>query len=830
MLSDADLFIAASACAGTWADFSGKRDEDRRVDSVFLRRLFLGLPIRDSEHKRILDRFSEYRYPALDGNAAPAPLAVQGLRVRHAIIVGTVDLSMHANTATGVLPPLLLENCDFERDSETPLDVADLDISDSVITEVSLARSRLTYFRGERAKVLGLLSIAHTSSYHVVDHYQGAPNSSQYSSEGYCINLESAHVRGKLDVRYASLKLPEAKPKNPLQCSLQLAETEIGGTLDARGLTAIGGVDLTRAKVGSDVWLCGSTIVLGERSAFEGQGLRCHNLFAMDKPIRIKGGFYLTNAQIGGDMAFRDPYIDGQNCSSDTVWSSMNLYRTTIENSLVIDCSETPSKESEKKAGRVTGSIRLAGAKIGGSLIIRRIRLDGRGLDALHAPLIQVGENIRITEVDAEGSVQLPFAQVEAELIIHGGRIVGSIPSTSDPGQILVPTNRHGKTPIMPMAIGMLAANVGGSLSIGANIEIEGPISLERTQTGGDLVIRGVRMHHSPPIDDWHGEEKNTLREDWERFGVGLASAKVGSCIYFHENHLFGNVYLLHARAHTLCYSESGFKGAEHVQLDQFEYRTIVDATVIPHNKLLDARLGLLRKMEHENFEPQPYTILAQVLNRQGHADVARSVLVDKRRRECRYKRSKIFDTVKRISLRDGALRGALKVTYIIPQLLRWLTLILFGAFFGFGLKPFSALRTLVVFLVLGWLMFTIVESRSAMVISQQPVAGVVHQGVVGAISTDETVISNVSCGGAITTWLYATDVFIPLIDLRQETKCDIGRGDAPPRWVQKHPLEDWELGLYRFLKSAYSIFGWVLVSMAILTFSGLLRHYQLRE
>ena len=65
-----------------------------------------------------------------------------------------------------------------------------------------------------------------------------------------------------------------------------------------------------------------------------------------------------------------------------------------------------------------------------------------------------------------------------------------------------------------------------------------------------------------------------------------------------------------------------------------------------------------------------------------------------------------------------------------------------------------------------------------------------------------------VDCGKAIESLLYAADVFIPLLDLRQEIRCT--------------PKED--AILWQRIKSLYAVLGWIVTSLTILSVTGLLR------
>lgn len=71
-------------------------------------------------------------------------------------------------------------------------------------------------------------------------------------------------------------------------------------------------------------------------------------------------------------------------------------------------------------------------------------------------------------------------------------------------------------------------------------------------------------------------------------------------------------------------------------------------------------------------------------------------------------------------------------------------------------------------------------------------------------------------CNLNVSSPLYAVDVFIPLIDLDQERRCTVR--DALPG--ADHDRYFW----WRFAKAMYELLGWVVTSLVILTFTGVLR------
>jgi hypothetical protein len=77
-------------------------------------------------------------------------------------------------------------------------------------------------------------------------------------------------------------------------------------------------------------------------------------------------------------------------------------------------------------------------------------------------------------------------------------------------------------------------------------------------------------------------------------------------------------------------------------------------------------------------------------------------------------------------------------------------------------------------------------------------------------LSSDGRFVKEIRCGGQIEPALYALDVFVPLLDLKQESKCTISA---------EHGVWPW-----RVAKSVYAILGWIVTSALILTVSGIVR------
>jgi hypothetical protein len=211
-------------------------------------------------------------------------------------------------------------------------------------------------------------------------------------------------------------------------------------------------------------------------------------------------------------------------------------------------------------------------------------------------------------------------------------------------------------------------------------------------------------------------------------------------------------------------------------------------------------------------------------------------------------------------------------------RLISWLSGVIMRFGFGYLRRPLRAIVTLVVAFLVGWGGVQAANDREMLVIDVEPVAGFVAResdadpaaGIALAKAqarmrigsqkeVDPTRISrNVACGDTINEALYALDVLIPLIDLREESRCEVGKAlpiaeeaaesdssdeevvtEAPPAPPSAETAAGRESveeeggllqtiraatigseGFWAALKALYAIAGWFIVSLAILTFA----------
>lgn len=244
-------------------------------------------------------------------------------------------------------------------------------------------------------------------------------------------------------------------------------------------------------------------------------------------------------------------------------------------------------------------------------------------------------------------------------------------------------------------------------------------------------------------------------------------------------------------------------------------------------------RQDWLGHMQSDPFLPQPYAHLASVLNEAGDNDGAKEIERQKFDLEIQEKWQ---------TLRE---KGTLHFPVLLGSWVFW-TFIKLG--FNYGLSWARATLTFILCLLLGWVGVTELNQRGYLVQNTSAAATLLAKGKNGELtavfprSTTAADSEELKCGAAINGLLYAADVFIPLLDLRQEERCDIRSSQAheidPFReWAAQrsfwHKLTHSLWALFhapvlwaQFAKSAYAVLGWVVVSLTILTYSGMLRRW----
>lgn len=789
-VSDTEAFILTRTALGEVADLTAA-GVDAIVSGAFLRHVLLGLPIGAAVHAGVRERHEDYPAPDHD---APALLAAPGLRLSGAVVTGALDLSDCIGQGGQGLPALALEDCVLNGDGDGP----DLDLSHARLARLSLKGSRVGLIRGRDMVVDGPVDLTDLGPRDASDFL--VPQPSALDAARAWIEAEAAPFIAAARERLGtsaepSLPTSAGIPTVPFDadasCRLDLAgsrvagrmtldglrlrapsaggvpavldlsEAEIGGGLTAaRQIIVQGGLDLTGARISHDLDLTGCVLMAGGGTALSARGVSVGGRVLLNTGM-IGGLVDFSDARLGANLELSGVLLEGRD------GQALTARNARIEGDLVMS-------DGTVALGRVD----LDGV-VAGFLHLSQVRILGmRALDVRHAVLAQVempGDCVLV------GEVSLAATEVRADVLIVGATLIG----------------RRGQ-----WGLDMEGARIGSRLILRDGLTLTRGIHLRSVDVADALMLRGAAMTGLAFVS-----------------AIGLS---VGGTLTLRELSGVDKLDLTDASCGTLDDHVSAYSGLIHL----FGLTYLRLASPAFSTSCVRDRAGWLSGSfdpDHtpRAVNPQPYQQLSRVLAAQGQAEDARDIqvlLADRQRAEAR---TRIWS--------GGSVAG-------LGRLTLYLSTGLFGRLFGHGLKPTRAVATLAVSLILGWAFFSWAHWRGAMVIDQQAVASIAAAGGVGAPRTaDGDVIQNIPCGDDVRPSLYALDVFIPLVDLLQETECEIGAAQGVDRafpLFRGIPLGQGpeartllaELEAYRFLKAFYAIAGWLILSLSILTFSGVMQ------
>ena len=789
-------YIRKALGAGEIADCRQFSVKDRKVDASFLRELILG--------------------------GLPSGMRVVGLTIN-----GMLDLS-DCGSVSSPLPALRLERCNII----TPLTdgashPVSLDLSRSHVASLSLQGSRFTSFCGRGMVCRAEVDLSDVSA---VD------------ERGLCwIDMSNAVVGGNLvavGARFQSeLIEPLDKGERAICTGLVLQEARIAGTVNLYKSEVIGGLSLYLAQVKGDLWL--------------GQ---CR--------LMANGGWSLdaSDAEIGAIYATREPLVADASLvlNGARIRSRINLEKAKINAMKTIAVSLRAAHIGESLSlsnADLGGYLDLAGMRCGDDVRLLGTSITDTDRDAIRANEAQIYGSLYLSahpdskrRFHAEGWITLNGCHIHNDLIICGADLHGKFEEVDQ---------RDDKQYHSALLADDL--RVGGCIKFGQKSKLQeerrslfsaGALRMERVEVGKDIQLFNAKVVGTPIKKNTQDtDETNSPHSPLDNVAFDLSYSKVGGILIIGDNDLTGSVNLYCTSTDFLWDNRFGYQWPKDdeggdVQLVGFTYRMLMSPDMEDDDDIADLRNTVrVRKewLERSKYDAQDYATLARALRRSALTDEAREIMIARFCRELTILASGVLsrrivpessenekDWPSKQSANEAEERPiwsrAESVAVNLPRYLlaqvsdlsKYLLMQIYRATFGFGLDPRRATLTLAVFFLLGWGIFALANDRDLMIVDQQPVATLSDRSAIGAGLTD-VVASNVPCGDMIDSGLFALDVFIPLVDLRQESKCEIGvAADSSATASQAAWL--------KVFKVTYAIFGWIVTSLSILTFSGFLQ------
>lgn len=803
------------------------------------------------------------------------PIRLPGVRIRGARIEGAVDLADCSGPAGAGLPALLLEQCEI---------AAPLDLSNARLARLSLRHSRVGEVRMRGVRIDGscdISGIAPAEGAAWIDAHAAvisgdligrgarlqapAPRAGiSHRDACYALRLSGADIRGTVDLiggftaiggialdtahvsgdfvaRGAAVSAGEGDAISGQAARLDgvvvlgdgfvslgiiwLMGARIAGTLDMNGARLTNRADdgsgvalaADTADIGGSLLLRGGLIAEGAitlrgiriASSLECDGARLNNATTDGTGIALAA----DHAAIGGAMLLRNGFASqgaisliGIRLGGNLECDGASFSNATADGSgmaLVAENATIGGGVLLRHGFRATGGVSLLGASIDSNVECCGATLENWSKAGSR-------ETLRLTNVLIAGDVLLNQGFVSLGYVSLWGSKIGRNLDCSWATFVGPSLATVGRT--LPGAIVATNLSVAGDMKL-LNVTILGRVDCENLQTGGSLIWDGLRF----PREIHRGDASFTYHAGVDAAPrLSLAHARIEAAIMARD--LTAEVDLTidlgGVRAGTL--DDEGFPAGWGVgrdrrgtfcslNLDGFVYDRFgrlpsdeqrrwhpdTHTVSLARGRLHIQRVHVKQRLawverqhcEPGEFHPQPYRHLARVLRAQGHYQAAREVAV--------------------------AEQWAMPSPNWAVRLLRsaW------GRCFGFGLSPFRATATVAIMLAVGtvcvwWAwkradVLVINYSYAMTEVADAPVFSRPGKGIATAAPP--------RCAeGDIEPVFYAMDMMVPVMALHQEDKC----------WVDTRPnAEPW-----RVFWAMFSFLGKLVTSLALLTYSGVLR------
>lgn len=597
------------------------------------------------------------------------------------------------------------------------------------------------------------------------------------------IRIKNTHITNQLDLENCHLAFPlrltSCNIHETMQFSgahvvvLDLSGSEIQA-LHARflrseytlylndGFHSKGEVILTGAKIEGSLECGGAHLENPEKLALDGETISVRGSIFFDNGFLAQGEITLTGAEIGESLDCKQGTFKNQGgfaLRANNISTGGSVY---LINGFLSQ-----------------GIITLSGSRVGNLVCDGGIFENPQGM-ALNCDTLDARGSVLLrNKFTAKGTVHLYGAKIGSDFDCSSGQFecqngqALNANSTIIVGAARFSAQFHsiGEVLLVGAKIGNRLTCAGGHFENTAgialafdNATIHGPVALENILSEGIIRLNGAQ------IDGELDCSRSTFIQD-KKTGICFSAAQVrvqGDCKWNgFVKKINGIVIFSNAKVDCLIDDESGWPDRGNLIIDGFEY------SVLPYNKLANSkdRLRWLRLQPSEIHGTQPYEQLTKVFNKMGLKNDARQIQIARQ---------------EFISTRTKGLNKF------------WMKFL--GLTIDFGYSPQKVFVWILPILIIGTLLFMIANNNGMM----SPVLEEISSHSAGRPSYIPYPIFN--------PFLYALDVFLPIVDLHQESY-----------WIPNTTLPNGQLLMYFMM--GYILTGWLLTTLGIAAVTGLIKN-----
>ncbi|NEP80223.1 MAG: hypothetical protein F6K39_19875 [Okeania sp. SIO3B3] len=540
-----------------------------------------------------------------------------------------------------------------------------------------------------------------------------------------------------------------------------------------------------------------------------------------------KDALFANSIEVKVDVLLSNDFkAEGQvNLSGANIGSKLSCYGGHFSNpgkdALIAQNIEVKADAYLIQDFKAEGRVSLSGAIIGGTLYCFKCHFSNPGKDALNIQNIEVKADVYLSnDFKAEGRVSLSGSTI-------GGKLNCSQGHFSNPGQnALNIQNIEVKTNIILSngfksegKVDLTAANIKGNLDCrngnfsnekgtvlsAEGINVEGDILLDKGTFQGNIYLVSARVDDT--LSMVKIKQKKVTVPLYLRllypFIKNIKNNPITSLLQKEyqriESH-YMKIDLQFARIGRLRDDEQSWPQKNNLNLDGFIYQKLGTDDNIKVLKDAKTRLKWLRLQPE--FFPQTYEQLAEVLKKEGDPDAATEILIHKER-----------------DIRPKLNRLSKFWNYFLDITI------------AYGYKPTKALVWSSIFISIGWTSFALGHYNCSDSISNNKCLFSPASEI--SPYTEEPNNKTIDIDyPEFNLWLYSLDTFIPIVDLHQQTYWlpnsqkgkEIIRVYLP---ITTDIIVSFKIktgGLLQLYLWLHIIFGWILTSLWVAGFSGLVR------
>ncbi|HAJ46783.1 MAG TPA: hypothetical protein DCL54_09420 [Alphaproteobacteria bacterium] len=432
---------------------------------------------------------------------------------------------------------------------------------------------------------------------------------------------------------------------------------------------------------------------------------------------------------------------------------------------------------SDKNPFRAPDRIDLTSAEVAAEVSFTGAEIGGIGAVALDCNGAQFGASFSLRALRAVGLVDLTRLRVDGNLHAQGAVLKAA------PGQAVALTAR--------------GVRISGDASFREGFEAHGQIDVSRSDIAGSLLFDGARLE---------APGGTALSVNQAKIGAALGLSQEGN--FSHEASLRGHLDL--RGAHIKEFRDDGSlwpdKRTGFLKIDGCHYERFGGRATIRSGKKRVRWLKLQRPGDlGRDFKAQPWEHLIQSLSNSGHVNDARFVAIAK----------------------EQALHRSGTLTWR-----QWAWSWFSGLITGYGFLPMRSVYAAVVIYLIGVAVFASANRQGLMAPSDPTVLASPQYAETRTPPPDYP---------RFNAWIYSLDVFLPVVDLHQESRWLPSRDHDPVTsraatqgadgasavfWDRTAARLDQEITPLRAQAwlELEIILGWIVTSLAIAAFSGLLR------